>query len=422
MRKLTIAVLAVAGTVLFAGAACVATVSGFSASLNSKAQRDETRTLELESGDLVKVELEHGDVDVRTTDSTPRVVARWSAAGRDDAEAKAILDRYQLEIVREAGTVRVRAVGEPLHVSAGWGNMSIGASVDLELELPHGTPIDARSGSGNLTAVGPLGSSVAKSDYGNIELRSITGNVEARTSSGTVRVNDVRGELVVVRSDYGDVRVENAEARELRLKSGSGRVALSNAKGDASLESDYGSIDVEGVDGNVRAATSSGNVRLDARGEGKFTLESDYGEVATRGGRGQIEAKSDSGRVSISGFQGRVRAHSGYGDVALEGVFDAVQATTSSGSVRIVARENSRVAEGWKLESDYGDVELTAPSDLACLLDARTDYGKVRSDFPVLVEAGDRDDKGLTGAIGGGGATLLLATSNGNVRLRKLIP
>lgn len=420
MRKLVIAAVVIGGLMLVGTAACVATVFGNYSGLDSEARREETRELDLQAGDTLTLEVPDGDIAVRATTGEPRLVAHWSARGHDQAEAEKVLEQYHLDVVRDAHGVRVRIAGEPLKVSATWGAMRIGAGVDLSAEVPEGTALTAKTGSGDLTAFGPLGACTVTSNYGNIEVRDVSGGLTARTSSGDVSARDVRGTEINLHSDYGNLSMERAGAERLKLESSSGNVSASDVAGRLEIASGYGSIEVVRAEGDVKAKTSSGDITLEAKGAGHYALASDYGDVEARGGSGEAELSSDSGRVSLSGFEGRASARSSYGDVSMNGVFDVLSANTSSGAVKVTAFARSRVAEPWKITSAYGDVELFAPADFACLLDAHTDYGKVRSDFRVLVDPGERKDASLRGEIGAGGSRVELSTSSGDVRLRGL--
>jgi DUF4097 and DUF4098 domain-containing protein YvlB len=325
----------------------------------------------------------HGDVDVVASDDrVPRVVATMSGFGPTLAAAEDVLARSRVEIVDDGDVVRVRLVTEPREGAGSSDNERGSVSVDFLLHVPRGMDVAVDCGSGDIDVSGGIGAAQLETGYGDVDLAGAEGDVTASSGSGSVSVRDVEGGKVELESNYGDVVATNVIATALALRSGSGDVALTDARADA------------------------------------IDLHTSYGDVDVRTVAGMLTAQSGSGSVEIAACEGAVDASSSYGDVDVEGVLARLRATTGSGDVGVVALVGSDPADGWKLESSYGDVDLFAPADFACKLDARTSYGDIECGYALTIEAGMKSDERLAGTINGGGGLVELNSGSGDVRLR----
>ncbi len=363
--------------------------SSSSVVLGHQARREEVRPLELMPEDVLDLRTTYGRIEVVAGTGRPELRATLHAGGRTAEEAKAVLDRYRLEIVRGPNGPRAELVGEPLELLDGSIHMELSVHADFVATVPVGTRVAADSGSGDIVTRGVLGGLRLDTQYGSITIDEARGDVHAKSGSGDVEVARLdcktpgpgKAEL---ESGYGCVRVQQAHAGRVSCVSGSGDIRVGSAEVDSlELTTGYGSVNVEQAGGAVRAKSGSGDVRLE-------------------------------------GVRGAITAESGYGKVEIEGVITALDATSGSGDVRVKAHAESRVERDWKLSSSYGAVVLEVPEGFACVLDADTSFGSVECDFPVTIEAGKRKgDRGLKGTIGAGGGAVRLSSGSGDVALKK---
>ena len=70
------------------------------------------------------------------------------------------------------------------------------------------------------------------------------------------------------------------------------------------------------------------------------------------------------------------------------------------------------------LLTTYKPVTLTLPANAAVQISAHTQYGKIRSDFPVYLNNDEDDGKAIKLELGNGGALVRVETS-GDIILRK---
>jgi len=348
------------------------------------ATREDRVAIDFGDATALAVDSSFGDIAVVGTDAeSPSVVAHISAPGRTQAEAEEVLARAFVEVRRDGDRIVVALVCDPLVLEAPLTRQELVALADFEVRVPSGADVVATTGSGSIRATGVLGAVEAATRYGDVVVAGAGGDVHASSGSGDVEGADLVGGAVVLESDYGDVALEGVRGRSVRLRSSSGSIAL------------------------VGGASTS------------YELSTDYGDVEVRDATGALSARTASGGIRIDDFTGEIDAESRYGDVRVDALVGALRAATASGDVAVVARAGSLVESAWELASSYGDVELVAPADLACVLDASTGYGDISCEFDVLVSGGARDEDRLRGTIGAGGPALVLTSSSGDVRLRR---
>jgi hypothetical protein len=67
------------------------------------------------------------------------------------------------------------------------------------------------------------------------------------------------------------------------------------------------------------------------------------------------------------------------------------------------------------VETGFGEVHLVLPADAAFDLDAKTDYGSIKTDFAVTVT--ELEEKRIAGEVNGGGPLLQIHTDSGDISL-----
>ncbi len=151
--------------------------------------------------------------------------------------------------------------------------------------------------------------------------------------------------------------------------------------------------------------------------QGPHTLtvdgQSTNGHVDLRGVEGMVKAQSTNGEVRLAAISGRVEAKSTNGSVRASDLrlTDASHFASQNGSLHLQVQQGQAALEATTVN---GSVQLTLPADYQGQLDARTQNGTIRTDFPLQLTQQGR--KQLIGKIGGGGEALLkLQSQNGSV-------
>lgn len=216
----------------------------------------------------LRVELERGDVTLTASEvSTTRV--RLTSRGGDS-------DELAESFTVEARGDEVVVLGPRGRENAfGFGRRG---SIDVEIELPTGSAVDVKTGSGDVTARGLLARVEAasgsgdltfedvdaaelKSGSGDITARAVLGGVKAKTGSGDITLESA-GDDVDLIAGSGDIQLRRADG-EVRAKSGSGDIGIGASSGDLTLMTGTGDVKLGAVHGGeVRAKTGTGDIAI----------------------------------------------------------------------------------------------------------------------------------------------------------------
>jgi hypothetical protein len=182
--------------------------------------------------------------------------------------------------------------------------------VRIDLRLPVGSRLRARTGSADIHAGSGLGGLVANSGSGDIVVEHVAGDVSVETGSGDMRLEHVDGAV--------------------RTQTGSGDLTVSSVAGALVAEGASGDITVHNAQGTVRVNTASGDVRIGAARGDQVRVTTASGDVAVgvpAGTRVWMELSTVSGSAlndltmtgsePEGGAQLNLRIHTVSGDIAV---------------------------------------------------------------------------------------------------------
>ena len=170
----------------------------------------------------------------------------------------------------ERPSVSEQVVDRELRVRAECNALLSWCDVSYVLEVPAGTTVLARTGSGSIEASG-TGDVQADTGSGDVELTSVTGDADLRSGSGAVTLDAVRGGSIVAQTGSGDITVTRAEVSRVSGRTGSGdvEVGLRTAPDEVLARTGSGDVDVELPRGDEAYAatvrTGSGDQDVDVR-------------------------------------------------------------------------------------------------------------------------------------------------------------
>jgi len=288
--------------------------------------------------------------------------------------------------------------GGTLHVTAGVGDVTVvtggtGVAVEIvrqargtrgEKKMAH-HQIDVRQSGNDVIIDGDLvrdadgwfGGPIFYEVKWNVRVPSRY-NIDVHTSGGSIKLADIGG-TVDARTSGGDITT--------------GRLG-----GEASLSTSGGDITVAGATDDLVAKTSGGSI--------------DVGNTEAR-----VEAKTSGGDIRLAKVGSSVKARTSGGDIDIEDAMGAVDAETSGGSI---SAQLSRQPQGEsRLSTSGGGVTVTIADGIGVELDARASGGGVHADVPVTVQ-GTQDGDQLRGRIGAGGPALVLRSSGGGIRVKRM--
>ena len=212
-----------------------------------------------------------------------------------------------------------------------------------------------------------------------------------------------------------EVRVFVHAGTAIDVRCQSGDIEVEGPVGAAQVRSQYGSLTLNKVSGDLDARTSSGNVTARDIDGGTVQLETQYGNVKAEGLSATLsKVTSQSGNLDIHEVAGAVEASTRYGNIEIRACSGTLRATTSSGKIELQGVKGEAQAK-----TTYGDIDGSLDASFSGSIRATTIYGTSSADFELEERVLAKRNTTLRGRVGDGKAQVELATSSGNVRLRR---
>jgi DUF4097 and DUF4098 domain-containing protein YvlB len=171
-------------------------------------------------------------------------------------------------------------------------------------------------------------------------------------------------------------------------------------------ETGGGNINVKTVTGGIKASTGGGSLDLGDIG----------GQVAAETGGGSIRLRSGGGVI----------AETGAGLIQCYNVKHGLKASTGSGGITVEFVGKKGDFSNSHLEAGIGDIVVYLPNDLGVRIEANIDFANghgIQSDFSGLqiTQSNGFGPRQVSaeGSLNGGGPTLELHTTTGNIMLRR---
>jgi DUF4097 and DUF4098 domain-containing protein YvlB len=259
-----------------------------------------------------------------------------------------------------------------------------------------------------------------ESEGGNVVVTGIAGSVSADTGGGSIKVDDIGGsvtaetggDIIEVGTVGGDVKLETGGGR-ITVREVKGKITASTGGGDmviyagaqgAYLEAGGGNITVKQCSGRVRVSTGGGNIEL-GDVTGPVEMETGGGSIRLASSKSWVKAETGAGRIELNGV-GSARAETGAGGIVARFISTSEKTDsslqTSAGDITVY------IAPGLQLS-------VRASIDLANGHTIRSDF----SDIHINSEGGDWGPRTISaeGSLNGGGPTLKLSTTTGDIRI-----
>jgi len=149
-------------------------------------------------------------------------------------------------------------------------------SVDVTVELPAGSRIEADAGIGALRFTGQLGKCQVKIGAGDVELEQV-GPLDLRTGAGAITVEHVAGHADIS-TGSGRLRVSQIDGSAV-IKNSNGETWVGNITGDLRVNAGNGAIFVGHAAADVTAGSGNGEIRVDDLTRGSASLKTGFGEI-----------------------------------------------------------------------------------------------------------------------------------------------
>jgi DUF4097 and DUF4098 domain-containing protein YvlB len=202
----------------------------------------------------------------------------------------------------------------------------------------------------------------------------------------------------------------------VHLKTSGGEIKVGNLQGETRVKTSGGGITLGRIDGQVNADTSGGDVSLEG-GTGNIDLHTSGGGIRIGDANASVTAKTSGGSIEIRRVAGDLLARTSGGGITIGEANGTVDAQTSGGSIKAQLAQQPRADS--RLSTSGGGITISIAPNVSVDVDAHTSGGDVDTDVPITL-LGKQEDSSLQGKINGGGPKLVLRSSGGNIRLRKL--
>jgi DUF4097 and DUF4098 domain-containing protein YvlB len=366
------------------------------------------------------VDLKTSGGDIRLGELEGSAITRTSSGSIDLGTISG-----RVEAGNSGGDILVAHAGGDLVARTSSGAIKVGRAIgkvevsnsggDIRLDKAD-KDVVASTSSGSMTLKTVQGGVEAKNSGGDINIETAAGDVSAQTSSGSISVGHAAGKHVSAKNSGGDIRLGEIEG-DIVAQTSSGTIKIAKAKGKAEVKNSGGQISIGEAVNNLVAETSSGSIEI-TTAQGQVEVKNSGGDVRIGSVEGETVASTSSGSIVIKLAKGKVDARNSGGKIEVNDAHDVVLAHTSSGPI-IVGLSAQPKADS-HLEVSGGDIKVTLPRSAAIDVDARSNGGKVVSAFPVTsIVSGELKPGTLRGKINGGGSTLTLRASSGDIRLNE---
>lgn len=266
------------------------------------------------------------------------------------------------------------------------------------------TLVKLETDGGSVDATGVTGRVEAESGGGSIHVDDIGNGVNAETGGGSINVGTVSGELGL-HTGGGSIEVHQANGKVV-AETGGGSVEIHSGAQGAIIETGGGSIGVHHCSGKVKASTGGGSVEL---------ADID----------GPVDIDTGGGSIRLTSAKGHVHAETGGGGIELLGVPSA-KAETGAGGITVKLVNTGGERHDSDLETSVGDITVYIAPDVALNVWASVDLAnghRITSEFPDIhvSSTGDWGSKSYSaeGKLNGGGPTLKVHTSTGDISFRR---
>ena len=200
---------------------------------------------------------------------------------------------------------------------------------------------------------------------------------------------------------------------ELGLRTDGGEISVSDIIGDLNAHTRGGRMNFAHLEGTLHGETSGGAIEAkDCRGP--IDLETSGGHISVGDGKGGLKAHTSGGGIEVRNFSGDTEVRTSGGGLVLEKISGAIVGKTSGGAIQ--ASLAGAVVGDVRLETSAGNIELSVPPNAGLTIDASTSIGEIVSRLPI--EPTDAGREHLRGKLNGGGKSVRLETSVGNITIK----
>ena len=372
--------------------------------------------------------------EILMPDSSPLALRNsFGAVSVNDLKASSEIatSHGRLEFRNGRGNQRLENSFAPISVSGIAGELDLSdTNGDINIADVTGG-IDVRDRFGKVTVSRTGGGKIVDGN-GAVRANTISGPLNITTSFAPVNANDIKGNLIV-HNQNGDIEAiavkgaaelltgfalvhfENV-AGPVTVHAGNSGIRGHNVQGSAILQNSFAPVDVSEIRKDASVTSQNGNVSLADVGEG-VTVKTSFGLVKAERVGGALRVENQNGGVNASSIKGGVNVKTSFSGVNLDAVGGSVEVENQNGSVQVNSTRG-KVCEPISIRTSFAPVQVRIPSDGGYTVSAKTSFGNIHSDLPMLV-SGLLTQDSVNGKIGSGACPMNLINQNGNIDILK---
>lgn len=302
------------------------------------------------------------------------------------------------------GSISIRKINGTLNANNRFGSVSV-ADVERAATITNSN--------GSIEALDIGGMLTATNAFGSITASTIGASANITTSNARVELSNVTGSATV-KNSFGTVTVKTVSGN-LTVDGSNSKVEAEGITGNATVDTGFGGVTLHNIGGWAKVSSNNGNVKVSDIA-GALTAATQFGSVKAERVRGAADVKSTNGSITLNEIGGAAKVRASFGPVFLDGVGGAVDVTNGNGAIS-VSGMRSGPCQPVALRTSFSSIKVTLPENSSYAVNARTSFGRVNSQIPILTTG--MAEGTLVGTIGKGGCKLDLANSNGNITIEK---
>ena len=369
----------------------------------------------------LEVENQFGEVKVVVAEegSKPGWTWKLQAWGKSVERATELADAVKLTVETNGSTLHV-----VVKMPAGRNNVRVQS--DLEFRVAKACAVRVGNGFGVVTIAGVDGPVEAHGEFGAMAIRGVRNEVKARNSFATLTVRDSgpsqlrnqNGSLEVSEA-HGAVDAETSFAHlrasgidgAVNVRNQNGAITVEGVKGEAQARTSFASLTVKDIGGQLKAANQNGPVTVSGI-QGPADISTSFASLNVSAVTGNAVLANQNGGIRAREMQGDIQAETSFGTMDLEGTGTNFKCRNQNGAITL--RANSPELARVDARTSFAHLTVHLPGKLKPAITAHTSFGKVESDFPVLMKPGGADQ--FAGAESGA-ARISLDNQNGSIRV-----
>ena len=356
-----------------------------------------------------------GNVSVSGLKSDSTVVnAHGTLTASDGAGRQSLENKFgRVEVTRMAsdvtvtganGDVTATTIAAALNVTNRFGRVTVSKVQGTALVANANGQVD----------VADVGAAHVTNSFGAVTIRDVRGPLTVANPNGSVTAGGIKGAAKITGS-FATIDLKDVGA-DVIVENSNGGVKLASVRGSATVKTSFAPTEIIGVTGPANVTNSNGSVLLRDVG-GAVDVRGSFGRVDAEDLKAGIRVTTGNSGVRVVNARGPVTVTTTFGPVELRNVEGKVDVRNQNGAIDAAPAAAPRACHDITLATTFSYIQLHLP-DAGYAMTAQTSFGRIHSDVPITA-TGMIGEGRLSGTIGGGGCTLQLTNSNGDIRILK---